>query len=129
MTMTSPVVHLARPHRPVVVAGGLHELTWPAHGLVELPRRWWWGPPRAFDLDEPDELLWMYENVLRESVRAEELRTWLHGPTLAEVWHRLNLPRGVRAAWEARHRNLCRVPNSPGGNPPRERIWNKALAR
>jgi hypothetical protein len=106
--MTRPVVHLARPHRPVVVAGSLHELTGPEHGLVELPLRLWWGPPRAFDLDDPDALLWMYENVLREAVRVEELRAWLHGPTLVQVWPRLNLPRGVRAAWEARHRCLKR---------------------
>ena len=68
--MTSPVVHLARPHRPVLVAGSLQELTGPEHGLVELPRRLWWGPPRTFDLDQPDALLWMYENVLRETTRA-----------------------------------------------------------
>lgn len=103
--MTSPV-HLARPHRPVVVAGTLHELRGPERGLVELPLRLWWGPPRSFDLGDADELLWMYENVLREAVRVEELRSYLHGPTLVRVWGRLNLPRGVRAAWEARHRLL-----------------------
>ena len=106
MSTSAPALHLARPHRPVLVTGTLGELTGPAHGLVELPLRLWWGPPRAFDLDDPDALLWMYENVLREAVRAEELRAWLHGPTLLRVWPRLNLPRGVRAAWEARHRAL-----------------------
>ncbi len=106
--MTTPVVHLARPHRPVLVAGSLHELTGPEHGLVELPLRLWWNPHRTFDLDRPDALLWMYENVLREAVRVDELRTYLHGPTLVRVWPQLNLPRGVRAAWETRHRVLAR---------------------
>ena len=91
-----------------MVAGSLHELAGAEHGAVELPLRLWWGPPRAFDLDDPDELLWMYENVLREAVRIEELRSYLHGATLVRVWGRLNLPRGVRAAWEARHRVLSR---------------------
>ncbi|MDT5029884.1 MAG: hypothetical protein QOC94_55 [Actinoplanes sp.] len=106
MSASAPVVHLARPHRPVLVAGSLHELTGPVDGLVELPLRLWWGPRRPFDLGEPTMLRWMYENVLREAVRAEELRTYLHGPTLARLWPELNLPRGVRAAWESRHPQL-----------------------
>jgi hypothetical protein len=106
MPATVSVVHLARPHRPVLVAGTLTELAGPRHGLVELPLRLWWGPRRPFDLGEPTMLRWMYENVLREAVRAEELRTYLHGPTLARLWPELNLPRGVRAAWESRHPQL-----------------------
>ena len=51
-------------------------------------------------------LAWMYENVLREAIRVEELRTYVHGPTLVAVWPQLNLPRAVRAAWEARHPRL-----------------------
>jgi hypothetical protein len=90
----------------VLVAGTLQELTGPSTGRVELPLRLWWNPNRTFDLDRTDTLLWMYENVLREAVRIEELRTYLHGPTLVRVWPQLNLPRGVRAAWEARHRAL-----------------------
>lgn len=108
MPATASVVHLARPHRPVLVAGTLTELAGPRHGLVELPLRLWWNPHRAFDLDQADSLRWMYENVLREAVRVDELRTYLHGPTLVAVWPELNLPRGVRAAWEARHARLRR---------------------
>ena len=105
----APAVHLARPHRPVLVAGTLGELTGPAHGLVELPLRLWWNPVRTFDLDQPTMLAWMYENVLREAVRVDELRSYLHGPTLVRIWPELNLPRGVRAAWEARHPMLRRA--------------------
>ena len=106
MRATLDAVHLARPHRPVLVPGTLGELTGPTTGLVELPLRLWWGPQRAFDLGEPTMLAWMYENVLREAIRVEELRTYVHGPTLVAVWPRLNLPRAVRAAWEARHPRL-----------------------
>jgi hypothetical protein len=97
---------LARPHRPVLVTGTLRELVGPHRGLVELPQRLWWNPQRVFDLEQRTMLLWMYENVLREAIRADELRAHLHGPTLARVWPELNLPRAVRAAWEARHPRL-----------------------
>jgi hypothetical protein len=106
MRATLDAVPLARPHRPVLVAGTLGELAGPTNGLVELPLRLWWGPQRAFDLAEPTMLAWMYENVLREAIRVDELRAYLHGPTLIRVWPQLNLPRVVRAAWEARHPHL-----------------------
>ncbi|MCU7722453.1 hypothetical protein ODJ79_01875 [Actinoplanes sp. KI2] len=105
-TRDAPVVHLARPHRPVLVAGTLAELTGPTRGLVELPLRLWWGPRGTFDLCQPTMLAWMYENVLREAIRVTELQTYLDGPTLVRVWPQLNLPRAVRAAWEARHPRL-----------------------
>ncbi|GAA2557624.1 hypothetical protein GCM10010435_30640 [Winogradskya consettensis] len=93
----------------MLVAGTLAELTGPTSGLVELPLRLWWNPQRAFDLSQHTMLLWMYENVLREAVRITELRDHLHGPTLLRLWPDLNLPRAVRAAWEARHPALHRT--------------------
>ncbi|WP_127500963.1 hypothetical protein [Actinoplanes solisilvae] len=105
-TASRVAVHLARPHRAVLVAGTLGELNGPTSGLVELPLRLWWGPRSAFDLAQPTMLAWMYENVLREAIRVEELRGYLHGATLVRVWPELNLPRAVRAAWEARHPRL-----------------------
>ncbi|MFV2116781.1 hypothetical protein ACFHW0_31265 [Micromonospora sp. LOL_025] len=98
--------HLARPGRPAVVARTLTELTGPTRGVVELPVRLMWNADRTFDLGDPDELLWMYENVLRETTRAEDLRLLINGRTLRRVWRLLNLPRGVRQAWESRHRGL-----------------------
>jgi hypothetical protein len=103
MPASMSVVRLARPHRPVLVAGTLDELAGPTRGLVELPLRLWWNPHRTFDLSRPTMLAWMYENVLREAIRVDELRSYLHGPTLLRLWPDLNLPRGVRAAWETRH--------------------------
>jgi hypothetical protein len=105
-TGTSRVVYLARPNRPVLVTDSLEELTGPEHGVVELPQRLMWNPDRRFDLDDPDLLLWMYENVLREAIRRDELRRWISGRVLIRVWRQLNLPRPVRQAWEARHRQL-----------------------
>ena len=105
-TRDAPVLHLARPHRPVLVAGTLGELTGPTEGLVGLPLRLWWGPRGTFDLAEPTMLAWMYENVLREAIRHDELRRFLNRKILVRVWPELNLPHGVRRAWEARHAAL-----------------------
>ncbi|MEU7924366.1 hypothetical protein [Micromonospora sp. NPDC049801] len=100
------VAFLARPGRPAVVARTLTELAGPTRGVVELPVRLMWNAERTFDLGDPDQLLWMYENVLRETASTDDLRTLINGRTLRRVWRLLNLPRGVRQAWESRHRGL-----------------------
>ncbi|MEU8301897.1 hypothetical protein AB0C04_31995 [Micromonospora sp. NPDC048909] len=102
----SGVAFLARPGRPAVVTRTLVELAGPTRGIVELPVRLMWNAERTFDLGDPDQLLWLYENVLRETTRAEDLRSLINGRTLRRVWRLLNLPRGVRQAWESRHHPL-----------------------
>jgi hypothetical protein len=99
-------VRATRSSRPAVVVTSLDALAGPRHGVVELPIRLMWNPDRRFDLDDPDELRWMYENVLREAVSPEEIRRWVNADLLARVWPDLNLPHGVRMAWEARHPHL-----------------------
>jgi hypothetical protein len=93
----------ARPGRKTIVAADLAGLRGPAGGTVELPLRLFWCPDRTFDLDDPEMLRWMYQNVLREAIREEELTSYLDGDTLVAVWRDLALPRGVRRAWEDRH--------------------------
>ena len=53
-------------------------------------------------LDDPATLRWMYQTVLREAARPEDLADYLNGDTLSAVWPDLFLPRGVRQAWEDR---------------------------
>ena len=105
-SVTTGAVHLARPGRPAVVARTLAELRGPTRGVVELPVRLMWSSDRAFNLADPDQLLWMYENVLRETTSLDDLRRLVNGRMLLRVWRLLNLPRGVRTAWESRHRGL-----------------------
>jgi hypothetical protein len=93
----------ARPGRRAVTVADLSELTGPTSGVVELPHRLFWRRNRRLNLDHPALLAWMYETVLREASTADELRTWLNGPTLIQLWETLFLPRGVRQAWEERH--------------------------
>lgn len=99
--------YTARPGRRVLVISDLASLHGPVHGEVVLPLRLFWSPPwRPFDLDDPYLLRSMYQVVLGEAIRAEELTTFLNGDKLAEVWPQLYLPKGVRQAWEERHPRL-----------------------
>jgi DNA invertase Pin-like site-specific DNA recombinase len=97
----------ARPGRRALVIDDLADLRGPVSGSVKLPLRLFWSlPDHRFDLDDPDIRRWYYETVLREASRAEDLATYLDGATLASLWPGLFLPKGVRRAWEERHRSL-----------------------
>ena len=93
----------ARPGRRALVVTDLAALAGPVGGTVELPLRLFWCPDRTFDLAEPGMLAWMYQTVLREATRPEDLTDFLDGTTLVALWPDLFLPRGVRAAWEEQH--------------------------
>ena len=94
----------------MLVAPDLADLRGPADGVVELPLRLFWSATdRTFDLSDPDLLRSMYEKVLREAIRIDELTTYLNGARLIAVWPDLFLPRDVRHAWEARHPALRRA--------------------
>ena len=101
------VPHQARPGRAGLVAASLADLRGPARGVVELPLRLFWSvPDRTFDLDQPSRLQAMYEAVLREASRPDDLASYLNGEVLVAVWPELFLPKGLRRAWEDRHRAL-----------------------
>ena len=71
---------------------------------MTLPLRLFWSPPGyVFDLGKPFMLRWMYQTVLREAIRPDELTSYLDRDTLIAVWPDLHLPRGVRRAWEEHH--------------------------
>jgi DNA invertase Pin-like site-specific DNA recombinase len=94
----------ARPGRRVIVVTDLASLHGPAHGPVTLPLRLYWSPPgRVFDLDDPYLLRSMYQTVLGEAARPEDLTCHLDRNTLITVWPDLHLPKGVRQAWEEHH--------------------------
>jgi hypothetical protein len=97
----------ARPGRLAVVAADLADLTGPDSGIVALPLRLFWSlPGHRFDLDDTDMRLWLYQTVLREATRTEELSAYLDQAMLVELWPDHYLPRGVRRAWEDRHPRL-----------------------
>ncbi len=99
-----PSNYEARPGRDTVVAASLADLRGPAEGTVELPLRLFWSSrDRSFDLGDPEMARCLYETVLREATRLDDLATYLDGRMLVRIWSRLFLPKGVRRAWEDQH--------------------------
>src|SRR5215467_9278371 len=94
----------ARPGRRALVVLDLADLRGPVTGTVELPLRLFWsGTSRIFDLGNPGTRQWVYETVLQEAIRPEELTTFLNRDALIALWPKLFVPRGVRQAWEDEH--------------------------
>ena len=94
----------ARPGRRVLVARDLADLQGPVTGSVELPLRLFWsGAGRTFDIGDPATRQWVYETVLQEASRPEDLTGFLDGAALVALWPRLFVPDGVRRAWEDEH--------------------------
>lgn len=58
----------------------------------------WSAPERLFDLGDRRQRGRVYEIVLREGA-PEELRRYVDGALLVDLWGELVLPRAVRAAW------------------------------
>jgi hypothetical protein len=99
-----PSRYQSRPGRGVMVAPSLADLRGPVEGTVELPLWLFWScPGHTFDLGDRDMRLWLYETVLREASRPEDLTAYLDGETLIALWPDLFLPKGVRQAWEDAH--------------------------
>jgi hypothetical protein len=94
----------ARPGRRVLVALDLGDLRGPVTGMVELPLRLFWsGTGRTFDMGDPGTRQWVYETVLQEASRPEDLAAFLDGRALVALWPKLFVPKGVRRAWEDAH--------------------------
>jgi hypothetical protein len=95
--------------RPYVVPDTLDELTGPTTGVVELPLHLDWSEQGRYNLADPREVSVMYERVLREAQNIEDLRRFVHGPTLRTVWPRMFLPQRLRVMWEGRFPGLTRA--------------------
>jgi hypothetical protein len=94
----------SRPGRGALVAARLTDLQGPTEGTVALPLWMFWSlPDHRFDLHDRDMRLWLYQTVLREASRPEDLTAFLDGETLIALWPDLYLPQGVRQAWEDAH--------------------------
>jgi hypothetical protein len=97
----------SRPGRRTLVIVDLDDLRGPVGGTVELPIWLFWHPNRTFDLDDPAIRRWVYQIVLREASRPEDLTRYLNGEILVQLWPGLRLPKGVRRTWEEQHPSLA----------------------
>jgi hypothetical protein len=70
--------------------------------MVQLPLRLDWTERAEFHLDDPADRNVMYERVIREATRPDDLRSYLNGAVLREAWRQLFLPARVRQMWEDR---------------------------
>jgi hypothetical protein len=97
----------ARPGRRAIVITDLADLRGPASGTVQLPLWLYWsGPSPAFDLADPFMRRWLYQTVLREAARPEDLASYLNQDILIAIWPDLHLPPGIRQAWQELHSAL-----------------------
>jgi hypothetical protein len=66
-----------------------------------------WSTDSRYDLDDPGDLLVMYQTVLNEASTLDDLRSWIDADTLRRLWPSLWLPGRLRALWEARFPELA----------------------
>jgi hypothetical protein len=93
-------------NRPYLLPATLAELVGSVTGVVRLPSRLDWSERTEFHLDDPAERNVMYERVIREATRVDDLRSYLNEEVLRQVWGRLFLPASVRRSWEDRFPEL-----------------------
>jgi hypothetical protein len=93
-------------NRTYLLPDTLLELAGPVTGVIQLPLRLDWSDHMVFHLEEPAERNLMYERVIREATRADDLRSYLNESVLRQVWSLLFLPRSVRQNWEQRFPDL-----------------------
>lgn len=93
-------------NRPYLLPATLGELVGPLTGVIQLPLRLDWSERTEFRLDDPAERNVMYERVIRETTRAEDLRLYLNEQVLRQVWNQLFLPVPARRTWEDRFPDL-----------------------
>ena len=77
---------------PYLLPETLGELAGPVTGVVRLPLRLYWSKRTEFHLEDPAERNVMYERVIREATRVDDLRSYLNEQVLRQVWGRLFLP-------------------------------------
>ena len=93
-------------NRPYLLPETLGELAGPLTGVVLLPLRLDWSERTEFRIDDLAERNVMYERVIREATRAEDLRSYLNEQVLRQVWNQLFLPARARRTWEERFPDL-----------------------
>jgi hypothetical protein len=93
--------------KPYVVAERLDDLRGPTEGTVNLPQHLDWSGNASYDLDRPARRASMYRTVLNEASSTDDLRAWIDGRLLEQLWPTLWLPPELRRLWESRFPKLA----------------------
>ena len=93
--------------KPYVVAERLDDLRGPTEGTVNLPQHLDWSGNASYDLDKPARRSSMYRTVLNEASSTDDLRAWIDGRLLEQLWPTLWLPPELRRLWESRFPKLA----------------------
>lgn len=101
-----PDVQTYGDRRPYAVPDRLADLRGPVSGHVVLPPELGWTGRTDYDLDNPTDAAVLYERVLVDAVRTQDLSRLLNGDRLRLLWSRLFLPARVRQLWETRFSDL-----------------------
>ncbi len=89
--------------KPISIVDSLDDLKGPVSGEIKLPLSIYWGPgDGVFSLDEPGDLLSIYQAVLSEG-KLEDLSKFLNKDILIEMWPDLSLPIRVAKMWQAKY--------------------------
>ena len=94
-------------HKQYVVAERLDDLRGQTEGTVNLPQHLDWSGNASYDLDKPARLASMYRTVLNEASSTDDLRAWIDGRLLVQLWPTLWLPPQLRRLWESRFPELA----------------------
>jgi hypothetical protein len=92
-----------------VVAERLDDLRGQTEGTVNLPQHLDWSGKASYDLDRPARLASMYRTVLNEASSTDDLRAWIDGQLLVQLWPTLWLPPQLQRLWESRFPELASV--------------------
>lgn len=84
---------------PYEVPSSLDALRGPATGALELPITVHWGPKHVYDLADPGEAVFAYQQIVREGTTADQ-ETLLNADLLTQVWPELILPARCQRLWE-----------------------------
>lgn len=92
--------------RPHAVPNSLTQLTGPASGHIVLPPELGWTGRTDYNLDDTADTAVLYERVLVDALRTQDLTRLLNANRLRLLWSRLFLPTRVRHLWETRFPGL-----------------------
>jgi len=84
---------------PYEIPSSWSALSGPTSGVIELPISIHWGPQAHYDLSIHNELVFAYQQVVREGTSLDQ-EALLDASHLTLVWHDLMLPARCRALWE-----------------------------